>query len=111
MKIQKMSWADAQKVIDNGVVYLEFTTEWCGDCKMMAPVVKQVEQHFQNEERIKMINVDAEEAKLFRQANTRFEVLRVPTHIVMKDGKILNKGFEYFPKDILIEWIDQALKK
>ncbi|MGZ9413506.1 thioredoxin family protein [Mycoplasma sp. 480] len=105
-----MSWEEAQKHIENGVVYLEFTTTWCGDCKMMAPVVQKVADHFDENSGLKMINVDAEEAQLFRKEGTRFEVLRVPTHLVLKDGKILNKGFEYFPKEVLIEWIENALK-
>ncbi|UWD34237.1 thioredoxin family protein [Mesomycoplasma molare] len=111
MELKKLTWEEAQKEINDGVVYLEFTTTWCGDCKMMSPIVKQVENHFKDEPRLKMINVNAEEAQLFRKEGTKFEVLRVPTHIVLKDGEILNKGFEYFPKDIIIEWIESALKK
>ncbi|MBN3534593.1 thioredoxin family protein [Mycoplasma procyoni] len=111
MELKEMKWADAQKEIESGVVYLEFTTAWCGDCKMMAPVVKQVADHFSEDSKLKMIKVDAEEAQLFRKEGTKFEVLKVPTHLVLKNGEILNKGFEYFPKDILIEWIENALKK
>ncbi|WP_434337102.1 thioredoxin family protein [Mesomycoplasma conjunctivae] len=107
--MKKLKWIDAQKEIETGVVYLEFSVDWCGDCKMQKFVNDQITEHYADNEKIKLIQVDAEEAQLFRKKGTRFEVLFVPTHIVMKDGEILFKRFDYTPKEILVEQIDKAL--
>ncbi|VEU59642.1 Thioredoxin [Mesomycoplasma neurolyticum] len=104
-----MKWADAQKEIENGVVYLEFAVDWCGDCIMMKPIIEKVANHFENNKNVKMIRVDAEESGLFRKANTRFEVLRVPTHIILKNGEIIFKKFEYIHDSILIKEIEKVL--
>ncbi|MGY6171822.1 thioredoxin family protein [Candidatus Mycoplasma pogonae] len=110
-KIEFLKWADAQKEIESGVVYLEFVTAWCGDCRMMEPVVDEVAAEFADNDKVRIIRVDAEEAKVFRDENTKYQVLRVPTHLVLKDGEILYKGFEYYPKDVLAGWIKSALEK
>ncbi|UVD81973.1 thioredoxin family protein [Mycoplasma iguanae] len=109
-KIELMKWADAQKEIAKGHVYLEFVTAWCGDCKMMEPIVDEVAEEFADDNRIRIIRVDAEEANLFRDANNKYQVLKVPTHLILKDGEIFRKGFEYYPKQILVEWIKDSLK-
>ncbi|AHH45119.1 thioredoxin family protein [Mesomycoplasma bovoculi] len=109
MKLLK--WEDAQKEIETGVVYLEFAVDWCGDCKMQEPINQQVAEHYKGRDDVKLIKVNAEEAGLFRKPGTRFEVLYVPTHLVLKDGEILFKKFEYAPKEMLIKNIDAALAK
>lgn len=109
-KIQNLTWAEAQKEIIKGNVYLEFVTNWCGDCKMMEPVVDQVAETFADNDQIKIIRVDAEEAKVFRDPTTPYQVLKVPTHLILKDGVIFKKGFEYVPKDMLVQWINDLLK-
>ncbi|WP_033161211.1 thioredoxin family protein [[Mycoplasma] collis] len=109
-KLVEMKWADAQKIIDNGVVYLEFAVDWCGDCIMMKPIVEKVADHFKDNNELKMIKVNAEESGLFRKPNTKFEVLKVPTHIILKNGEIVFKHFEYIHDSILINEINKALK-
>lgn len=108
--IQQMKWADAQQHINQGVVYLIFSVTWCGDCKMMKPIIEEVANNFSDNKKVQIIEVDAEESKLFRDPKSEYQVLRVPTHIVLKDGKILNRGYEYMPREILVEWIEEALK-
>lgn len=111
--MQELSWEKAKQVIekntDNKLLFLEFTTKWCGDCKMMYPVVSSVENKYSENQEIKFIKIDAEEANLFRKPDTKWQVLRVPTHILLKGQKIIAKGHEYYPKEILISWIEKGL--
>jgi hypothetical protein len=37
--------------------------------------------------------------------------LKVPTHIVIKNGKQIHHGYEFLPKEVLIDWVQDALNK
>lgn len=103
-------WKEAQNLLENKpVTYLWFGTEWCGDCQMMLPVVESVEKHFENNSNVQFIKVDAEEAKLFRVPDSIYKVKKVPTHIFLKSGKIINILYEYIPEEIIIDQIKNLL--
>lgn len=114
MEVKLMKFHDMEKHVSESkkTIYLEFFTNWCGDCKMMQPVIEQVANSFDGqEEDVEFIKVDAEEAQIFRSADSKYKVLRVPTHIILKNNEILNLGYEYLPKDTLIQWVEEAKNK
>lgn len=100
--MKKMLWEDAKKEINNGVVFLKFTTAWCGDCKMMEPITDELEKMMIGRE-IKFIEVDAEEAQLFRNAESDIQVLKVPSFFVIRNGVKKHLGYEYQPIELFIE--------
>ncbi|SJZ46264.1 thioredoxin family protein [Mycoplasmopsis verecunda] len=110
---QEMKWEDAKKVIDanpnNHLIFLNFTTTWCGDCKMMRPIVESIAEEYKNNKGITFINVDAEEAELFRDPDNKWKVLRVPTMILLQGNEIIERGYEYIPTQILSSWISKKL--
>ncbi|AJR11893.1 hydrolase [Mesomycoplasma dispar] len=108
-KMKKMPWKKAENELKTGVVYLEFAVDWCGDCKMQEPVNEELSEYFKDRSDVKLIKVDAEEAKLFRQKGTKYDVLFVPTHFIFKDGEVVFKQFNYVPAEVLIEKIEKAV--
>ncbi|QNM93433.1 thioredoxin family protein [Mycoplasma sp. Pen4] len=112
--IEKMTWKDAQKIIEQNpskeLIFLNFTTEWCGDCKMMKPIIEGISNEFAENRNIRFINVDAEEAKLFRNPDTKWKVLRVPTMILLQGDEIIEKGYEYIPSQVLSSWINKRMQ-
>jgi thioredoxin 1 len=68
----------------------------------MQPFVEEVKEHFKDAD-VEFIQVDAEEADLLRNPNNQFQVLKVPTHIVIKNGKQIHHGYEFLPKEVLID--------
>lgn len=106
----QLIWDKAQEEINNGVVVLTFKTSWCGDCKMMdfmtAPMYEELRAQGLS---FKTIEVDAEEAKLFR-ASGEWEVLKVPSFYLIKDGVKKHLGYEFIPIDLIKEEIIKALK-
>jgi thioredoxin 1 len=63
-------------------VLVDFWAEWCGPCKMVAPILDEIASDQQGKLRIGKVNID-ENLELAR----RFEVMSIPTMILFKDGE------------------------
>ena len=65
-------------------VLVDFYTEWCGPCKMMSPILKDLKKEMG--ERLNIIKIDAEKNA---DAAIKYQVRGVPTLILFKNGRIL----------------------
>ncbi len=83
-------------------VLVDFTATWCGPCKMMAPILKEVKQEVG--ERAAIIKVDVDQSPEAAQA---YNVQGVPTLILFKEGKILWRQSGVVPKNNLVNIIRQ----
>ena len=64
-------------------VLIDFWATWCGPCKMMMPVVEEIAKENEGKIKVCKVNVD-EEPDLASQ----FDVMSIPTFVVIKNGKI-----------------------
>ncbi|KKQ78948.1 MAG: Thioredoxin [Candidatus Daviesbacteria bacterium GW2011_GWF2_38_6] len=61
---------------------LDFWAVWCGPCKIMEPVIEEIEKELSGKVEIEKINVDEKPAKA-----SEFGVMSIPTYIILKDGQ------------------------
>ncbi|MBQ9878821.1 MAG: thioredoxin [Clostridia bacterium] len=73
-------------------VLLDFWASWCGPCKMLSPVVDEIAEE-RSDIKVGKVNVD-DEPELAQM----FGVMSIPTLVVMKDGKAVNKSVGVAPK-------------
>ena len=77
-----------KEVISNGVWIVDFYADWCGPCKMLGPVLEELDDN------VLKINVDSHE-DLARE----FGVMSIPTICFFKDGSLVNKIVGFRSKD------------
>lgn len=82
-------------------VLIDFYAEWCGPCRMMAPVVEQFAEEYEGMVKIGKINVD-EESDLA----ARFGVQSIPSFIFIKDGKVVDRVTGAMPRPVLKGYLD-----
>lgn len=93
MTFQEMIQSDKPVLVD-------FFAEWCGPCKMMAPVLKEVKASIGDTATIIKVDVDKSP-----QAAIEYQVQGVPTFILFKNGKPLWRTSGIVPKAKLLEVI------
>lgn len=86
-------------------VLVDFFATWCGPCKTMAPVLKEVKDAVGDAASIIKVDVDKNQASA-----RQYEVQGVPTFILFKNGKPLWRQSGVIPKSTLINMINQYSK-
>ena len=95
---------DAEVMQSPKPVIIDAYAEWCGPCKLMKPIFKELEDELQNTITFAQINVD--EA---RELSISLGISSIPTFIFVKNGEIVEKHLGYVSKDVLRDKITQYL--
>lgn len=81
-----------------GTVLVDFWAPWCGPCKMIAPVLEELDAEIG--EKVKIVKLDVDENQ---ETAGKFGVMSIPTLIVLKDGEVVDKVVGFQPKEALSE--------
>ncbi|MBO2532912.1 thioredoxin [Planifilum fulgidum] len=90
--------------VKSGTVLVDFWAPWCGPCKMIAPVLEELDNEIGDKLKIAKLNVDNNP-----ETAGRFGVMSIPTLMVFKDGEMVSKMVGFQPKEQLREWLDPYL--
>ena len=84
-------------------VLLDFYADWCGPCKMLAPVLHEIAEENAGTLKVGKINVDEQ-----MELAMRFQVSSIPMLVVFKGGKAIAKSVGYRPKSEIAAMVEGA---
>lgn len=80
-------------------VLLDFWASWCGPCRMVVPIVEEIAEE-RPDIKVGKVNVDEQP-----ELASRFNVMSIPTLVVMKNGKIVNQSAGARPKQQILDML------
>ena len=102
---QELSLEEACKKAktENKPICLDCYTSWCGPCKMLSPIVDEIAEEAPNGLKVCKVNID-DCPELAQQ----FQVMSIPTLVVMQDGKPVASSVGVRPKQKILQMIAEA---
>lgn len=102
--IQHASDADFANKTASGVVLVDFYADWCGPCRMLAPVLEKVAEKLQGKASVLKVNTD--EAG---QTASGLRITSIPTMIIYKNGKEVSRHVGLKDEKGLLTWVESHL--
>lgn len=96
VQVTDANFADTVEASDKAFV-LDFWAPWCGPCRMMEPVLKEIAAEY-DAVTVGKLNVDENPA-----VATKYDILSIPTLLVFKDGQVVKKLVGAMPKKRLVD--------
>jgi thioredoxin 1 len=85
-------------------VVVDFWAEWCWPCKMVEPIFEKLAEKYKDKIKFVRVNVDEEP-----EISQMYGIMSIPTFIILKNGKEIDRMIGAAPKEILEKFIQQAL--
>ncbi|WP_413363010.1 thioredoxin [Lysinibacillus sp. 3P01SB] len=101
MAIVQGTDSNFQQEIANGVVLVDFWAAWCGPCKMIAPVLEELDTEIGNEVKIVKVDVDNNQGTA-----GEYGIMSIPSLLLFVDGELKAKTAGFMPKEALVDFIN-----
>ncbi|MCM3596454.1 thioredoxin [Metabacillus idriensis] len=85
-----------------GVVLADFWAPWCGPCKMIAPVLEELDQELGD--KVKIVKLDVDENQ---ETAGKYGVMSIPTLLVFKNGEVVDKTVGFQSKEALADLLNK----
>ncbi len=83
---------------------VDLWAEWCGPCRMLTPIVKELAEEYGDKVVIAKVDVDSNPG-----ISQKFGIRNIPTILFFKDGEVADKQVGVVPKGVLAEKLDALL--
>lgn len=93
-----------EQEIASGVTLVDFYADWCGPCRMIAPIVEELSQEMSGKAKVGKVDIEASQA-----VTAKFQVTSIPTIILFKNGEEANRVVGVRDKAALQSLIEEAL--
>lgn len=94
--------ANFQQEVSQGMVLVDCWAEWCGPCRMVTPVLEELATEMSDSLQIKKLNVDENQG-----AAQALGIQSIPTLLLYKDGKLVDKVIGALPKAQIKNFIER----
>jgi thioredoxin 1 len=101
--VPELTTATFEDSVKDGVTLIDFWAEWCGPCKMIAPMIDELATEYSGKAKVAKINVDNE-----AELAAKFRVNSIPTLLIIKDGQEAKRFVGVTPKTELAGALDAA---
>ena len=91
-------------LLGNKLVIVDFWATWCGPCRMLSPVLDEVEEEMADQIAVVKVNVDDAD-----EIAARYRIMSIPTLLFFKNGQMVDKTVGAMPKATLVERIKANL--
>ncbi len=96
--------AFAAAMAEKKTLVVDFWADWCGPCRMLAPVMDALSEEMEGKAEFVKIDVD-DNPELARE----YSIMSIPCVMVFKDGALAGKNVGFAPKDAMKEFIEKNL--
>ncbi|MFH1955741.1 MAG: thioredoxin [Patescibacteria group bacterium] len=83
---------------------IDFYADWCGPCKVMTPIIEELEKTLGDKISFSKINVDTD-----METAQKHSIMSIPTFVLEKDGKELDRKLGAIPKKSLGDWLNSYI--
>lgn len=87
---------------ENELVIVDFYADWCGPCKMLSPVLEEVEESKATNALFLKVDTDR-----FIELATRYNIRAIPTLLLFKNGELVNTSLGYLNKNQVLSFINK----
>lgn len=92
---------ESEVLNSSDTVLVDFYADWCGPCKMLAPLIEEIAEEYRGRIKVGKINVDEE-----RDLANRYQIVSIPTLLLFKQGKIVKTSVGFRSKSELEEMVN-----
>ena len=85
-------------------VLVDFWAEWCGPCRMVGPIVEEISNEYSGKAVVGKVDVDNNP-----NISMQFGIRNIPTLLIFKGGKVVDKQVGAVPKNVLTQKLDAQM--
>ncbi|MEI6575882.1 MAG: thioredoxin [Bacteroidota bacterium] len=102
-RIVKLTAQNFAQQTQKGIVLVDFWAAWCMPCKMLSPILNEVAEEIDGKAKIGKLNIDEQQA-----IASKFNVRNIPTIILFKNGKEIDRIVGVKTKAVLVKKLSMA---